>query len=164
MKKRFATLATAAVAATVIAGILTTSGGAQVPGEQTFKIIEGAGGTFKFVDTAPKAKNPRNPRFSVGDALIFTTPLFDEAKTRIGSVHVYCAVTVGGNNFTRASLQCNGTYVLRDGTLAASAAVIKGNPKIAVVGGTGAYEGARGSITERELPKERTELTVHLLP
>ena len=88
------------MAATVIAGILTTSGGAQVPGEQTFKIIEGSGGTFKFVDTAPKAKNPRNPRFSVGDALIFTTPLFNEAKTRIGTVHVYCAVTVGGKNFS----------------------------------------------------------------
>ena len=42
--------------------------------------------------------------------------------------------------------------------------VINGNPKIAVVGGNGAYEGARGSITERELPKERTENTVHLLP
>jgi hypothetical protein len=73
-------------------------------------------------------------------------------------------VTVGGKNFTRSTLQCNGTYVLREGTLAASAAVINGNPKIAVVGGTGAYEGARGSITERELPKERTENTVHLLP
>jgi hypothetical protein len=164
MKKRFATIATAAVAATVIAGILTTSGGAQEPGERTFKIIEGSGGTFKFVDTAPKAKNPRNPRFSVGDALIFTTPLFTTANKRNGTVHIFCAVTVGGKNFSRASLQCNGTYVLREGTLAASAAVINGNPKIAVVGGTGAYEGARGSITERELPKERTENTVHLLP
>ena len=53
---------------------------------------------------------------------------------------------------------------VRDGTLAASAAVIDGNPKIAVVGGTGAYEGARSSITGRDLPKERTENTVHLLP
>lgn len=35
---------------------------------------------------------------------------------------------------------------------------------IAVVGGTGAYEGARGSITDRDLPRDRTEDTVHLLP
>ena len=98
------------MAATAIAGVLTASGGAQVAGERTFKIIEGSGGTFKFVDTAPKAKNPRNPRFSVGDALIFTTPLFNEAKTRIGTVHISCAVTVGGKNFSRASLQCEGTY------------------------------------------------------
>lgn len=35
---------------------------------------------------------------------------------------------------------------------------------IAVVGGTGAYEGARGSITDRDLPSDRTEDTVHPLP
>ena len=62
--RRVVTLATAAVAATVIAGILTTGGAAQVPGERTFKIIEGSGGTFKFIDNAPKARNPRNPRLS----------------------------------------------------------------------------------------------------
>ena len=94
--KRFATLATAAVAATVIAGVLTTSGAAQVSGERTFKIIEGSGGTFKFIDNAPKAKNPRNPRFSAGDAFVFTSPLFTEALKRNGTLHVYCAVTRGG--------------------------------------------------------------------
>ena len=56
------------------------------------------------------------------------------------------------------------TYALRNGTLAASAVVIRGDANIAVVGGTGAYEGARGSITDRDLPRERTEDTVHLLP
>jgi hypothetical protein len=161
--KRIATLATAAVAATVIAGVLTTSGAAQVPGERTFKIIEGSGGTFNFVDNAPKAKNPRNPRFSPGDSFVFTTPLFNEANQRIGTLHAYCAVTRGGN-FSRASSQCNGTYSLRDGTLAANALLKGENANIAIVGGTGAYEGARGSITDRNLPRGRTEDTVHLLP
>jgi hypothetical protein len=161
--RRVATLATIAVAATVIAGVLTTGGAAQVPGERTFKIIEGSGGTFKFIDNPPKARNPRNPRLSVGDAYVFATPLFNEAKNRIGSLHVYCAVTRGGS-FRRARSQCNATYALRDGTLAASAVVRGENPIIAVVGGTGAYEGARGSITDRDLPRDRTEATVHLLP
>ncbi len=163
MKKRFATLAAAAVAATVIAGILTTSGGAQEPGERTFKIIEGSGGTFHFIDNAPKAKNPRNPRFSAGDGFVFTTPLFNTSNKRIGNIHVQCAVTRGGN-FRRASSQCNGTFDLRNGTLAASAVLNGENAKIAIVGGTGAYEGARGSITDRDLPRDRTEDTVHLLP
>ena len=66
--RRFATLATVAVAATVIAGILTTGGAAQVPGERTFTVIEGSGGTSKFIDNPPKARNRRNPRLSVGDA------------------------------------------------------------------------------------------------
>ena len=162
--RRVATLATIAVAATVIAGILTTGGAAQVPGERTFKIIEGSGGTFKFIDNAPKARNPRNPRLSVGDAYVFSSPLFNEANNRIGFLQVSCVVSRGGR-IARATSQCNGTYVLRDGTLAASA-VVRGTqlPTIAVVGGTGAYEGARGSITDRRLPRGRTEATVHLLP
>ena len=161
--RRVVTLATATVAATVIAGILTTGGAAQVPGERTFKIIEGSGGTFKFIDNAPKARNPRNPRLSVGDAFVFSSPLFNEANDRIGRLHVYCGVTRGGK-FARASSQCNGTYALRDGSLAVSAVLRGGEATIAVVGGTGAYEGARGSITDRDLPRDRTEDTVHLLP
>jgi allene oxide cyclase-like protein len=162
--KRPAVILSAALAATVIAGILTTGGAAQVPGERTFKIIEGSDSTFKFIDNAPKARNPRNPRLSVGDAYLFTTPLFNEGNQRIGTLQVYCVVTRGGR-FPRSRSQCNGTYALRDGTLAASAVVRGGeNPTIAVVGGTGAYEGARGSITDRDLPRGRTEATVHLLP
>jgi hypothetical protein len=161
--KRQAVILSAALAATVIAGILTTGGAAQAPGERTFKIIEGSGGTFKFIDNPPKARNPRNPRLSVGDAYVFTTPLFNEANNRIGALHVYCAVTRGGR-IRRSRSQCNATYALRDGTLAASAVVRGETAIIAVVGGTGAYEGARGSITDRDLPRGRTEATVHLLP
>jgi allene oxide cyclase-like protein len=161
--RRVATLATVAVAATVIAGILTTGGAAQAPGERTFKLIQGSGGTFKIIDNAPKARNPRNPRLSVGDAYVFSSPLFNEANNRIGTLHVSCAVTRGGR-FPRATSQCHGTYALRDGTLAASAVLRRGNATIAVVGGTGAYEGARGSIIDRALPRGRIENTVHLLP
>jgi hypothetical protein len=160
--KRVATLATAAVAVTVIAGILTTGGAAQAPGERTFKIIEGRAATFKVIDNAPKARNPRNPRFSPGDGFVFTSPLFNEANKRIGTNHVSCTVTRGGT-FGRARGQCHGTYALRDGTLAVSA-VLRETPPIAVVGGTGAYEGARGSVTFRNLPRGRTEDTIHLLP
>jgi hypothetical protein len=162
--KRQAVILSAALAATVIAGILTSGGAAQVPGERTFKIIEGSGGTFKFIDNAPKARNHRNPRLSVGDAYVFSSPLFNEANNRVGFLQVSCVVSRGGR-IARATSQCSGTYVLRDGTLAASAVVRGGQlPTIAVVGGTGAYEGARGSVTDRRLPRGRTEATVHLLP
>jgi allene oxide cyclase-like protein len=160
--KRQAVILSAALAATVIAGILTTGGAAQVPGERSLKIIEGRAATFKLIDTAPKARNPRNPRLSPGDGFVFTSPLFNEANKRIGTIHVHCAVTRGGT-FGRAGGQCNGTYALRDGTLAVSG-VLRENPPIAVVGGTGAYEGARGSITSRNLSRGRTEDTIHLLP
>jgi hypothetical protein len=161
--RRVAMLVTVAVAVTVIAGMLTTGGAAQAPGERTFKLIQGSGGTFKLIDNAPKARNPRNPRFSVGDAFLFTSPLFNEANNRIGFLQAYCAVARGGR-FPRATSQCHGTYALRDGTLAASALLRRGKATIAVVGGTGAYEGARGSIIDRALPRGRIENTVHLLP
>jgi hypothetical protein len=161
--RRFAILSTAAVAATVVAAVLTTSGGAQVPGERTFKVIEGSGGTFGFVDNPPKARNRRNLRLSPGDAFAFSTPLFNEANRRIGAVHAQCVVTRGETE-RRSASQCNGTFVLRDGTLAASAVLEGDDSVIAVVGGTGAYEGARGSITDRDLPRNRTEDTIHLLP
>jgi hypothetical protein len=161
--KRLAVVITAACAAIVVLAILATGGAAQAPGERTFKIIEGSGGTFKFIDNAPKARNPRNPRLSVGDAYVFSSPLFNEANNRIGALHVYCVATRGGR-FARATSQCSGTYALRDGALAANAVVRGGEATIAVVGGTGAYEGARGSITDRDLPRGRTEATVHLLP
>jgi hypothetical protein len=161
--RRLVILVTAAVAATVVAGILSTSGGAQQPGERTFKIIEEEGGAFKFVDIAPKARNPRNPTFSIGDAFVFRSPLRTEANVPNGTLHVHCAVTKGGN-FSRATSQCDGTFDLRDGTLAVTAVVKGEEASIAVVGGTRAYEGARGSITDRDLPRDRTEDTVHLLP
>jgi hypothetical protein len=161
--KRPAVILSAALAATVIAGILTTSGAAQVPGERTFKIIEGSGGTFNLIDNPPKARNRRNPRFSPGDAFVFTSPLFNEANKRIGTLHVHCTLTRGGT-FARVRGQCNATYALRDGTLAVSAVLRGEDAAIAVIGGTGAYEGARGSITDRDLPRGRTEDTVHLLP
>ena len=34
----------------------------------------------------------------------------------------------------------------------------------AVTGGTGAYEGVRASISQRNLPRGRMENTIHLLP
>ncbi len=161
--QRVAVLISAAVVATVVAGIVTSSGGAQEPGERTFKIIEGSGGTFGFVDNAPKVRTPRRPRLSAGDAFVFTTPLFTEANRRTGTLHVNCVVTRGGTE-RRAASQCNGTFALRDGTLAASALLEGDDAVISVVGGTGAYEGARGSITDRDLPRNRTEDTIHLLP
>jgi hypothetical protein len=158
--QRLAILVTAAVAATVIATVVATSGGAQVPGERTFKVIEGAGGTDGFVDNPPKV---RNRRVSAGDVFVFTSPLFNEADRRIGILEVACTITRGGTA-RRTIAQCNGTYRLRDGTLAASAILQRDDATISVVGGTGAYEGARGSITDEELPRGRTENTIHLLP
>jgi hypothetical protein len=148
----------------VSAGLLAAGGGAQAPGERTFTLTirEGSEG---FVDNPPQGSR-RRPRISPGDEVVFTQRAFDAANARVGTVYAHCIAVRGGTE-ARATFHCDGNYVLRDGAIAVSAAFRGsegGNLTIAVTGGTGAYEGARGSITSREASGNATEDTVHLLP
>ena len=144
------------------------TGGAQQPGERTFTLIEGEGGTFGFVDNPPKSKGQTEKTFttSVGDMLVFASPLLDESKARVGTLHASCVATRGGKA-GKAAYQCTGTFVLKDGAIAVDVAFNEAqgaNLTIAITGGTGAYEGARGSIASKEGPNDTSVDTVHLLP
>ena len=79
----------------------------------------------------------------------------------------YCITVRGGRTFVQASFQCNASIVLKDGTLAGSVA-FRGNQRdedahTAITGETGAYEGARGSLTQRNRPNGLMENVIHLL-
>ncbi len=163
--KRTAPIASLA-AAIAFAAVLASTGGAQAPGGRTFKLIE-EDESAAFGDVAPRSQNNRNPRFSGGDMHVFTSRLFDEANRRVGSLYAQCITVRGGRTFVQARFQCSATLTLRDGTIAVDTA-FRGNQRdedvlSAVTGGTGAYEGARGSISQRNLPRGRMENTVHLL-
>jgi Dirigent-like protein len=163
--KRLVVLAVAAAAASIVVAVLASSGSASHPGSRTFVLIEDERkGSFNVVDNRPRSRNGRNPSVSAGDLLMFSTPLLNQANARVGTLEALCTATRSGRTFERASFHCNGTFRLRDGSLALSA-TFRGSddtPLIAVVGGTGAYEGARGSVTSRNLPRERIEDTVHI--
>lgn len=164
--KRYA-LAAMLAAAIVSAVALTPTGGAQQPNGRTFKLIE-QDESSAFGDTGARSRNRRNPRFSGGDLHVFTSRIFNEANARVGRLYAHCVAVRGGRDFTRALFRCGGTFVLRDGTIVVDAA-FRGNQDdedvpLAVTGGTGAYEGARGSVKVRGLPRDRMENTVHLLP
>jgi hypothetical protein len=168
VRRRAVQVALAALlAALALTAVMASTGGAQSPGERTFKLIE-VDESMAFGDVAPRARNPRNPRFSGGDMHVFTSRLFDESNRRVGRLYAQCITVRGGRTFVQAQFQCNATAVLRDGTIALSTA-FRGNQRdedvlTAVTGGTGAYEGARGSVSQRNLPRDRMENTVHLLP
>ncbi len=154
-------------AAFVSAVALTPSGGAQQPGGRTLKLIE-QDESSAFADTGAKSRNRRNPRFSGGDLHVFTSRVFNEANARVGRLYAHCVAVRGGRTFVQALFHCSGTFALRDGTIVVNAA-FRGNQDdeevpLAVTGGTGAYQGARGSVTVRSLPRGRMENTVHLLP
>lgn len=154
------------LAAAILSAVaLIPSGGAQQPGGRSFKLIE-QDESSAFGDSGPKSRNRRNPRFSGGDLHVFTSRVFNEANVRVGRLYGDCVAVRGGRDFTKALFRCSATFVLRDGTIAVDAA-FRGNQddedvQLAVTGGTGAYEGARGSVTVRGLPRDRMENTVHL--
>jgi hypothetical protein len=85
------TLGTAAALATVLA----STGGAQQPGEPTFKLIAVEEGKA-FGDVAPRSRNRNNPRASGGDLLVATAKLFDEANKRVGKAYLQCIAVRGG--------------------------------------------------------------------
>ncbi len=154
-------------AAIVSAVALAPHGGAQQPSGRTLKLIE-QDESSAFADTGAKSRNRRNPRFSGGDLHVFTSRVFNEANVRVGRLYAHCVAARGGRTFVRALFQCSGTFVLRDGTIVVNAA-FRGNQddedvRLAVTGGTGAYQGANGSVTVRSLPRGRMENTIHLLP
>jgi hypothetical protein len=160
--KRLAIILPAAAAATVVLALMSTSGSAQTPGT-TIQLFESEkGASFGFVDNPPKSKNDRA---SVGDAFAFNSPVLDQARqTRLGNLSVQCTVTRPGKE-SKAETACSGAVRLADGMITLSTS-IKGNPKTvaaAVTGGTGAYNGARGSLTSTTV-EGGSEDTITLLP
>jgi hypothetical protein len=153
-------LATTSLAALLAFGIATSAGTAA--GGTTFTLTE-RDTSFHFLPVA----GPRKGRIAKpGDEMVFAGKVLDAQKRPTGRIEVGCVVTLGGANPT---LQCTGTYTLTGGTLVGSG-VIRGNSKaatrIAILGGTGVYEGARGSIlsTPSRTNDNVSSDTVHLLP
>lgn len=164
--KRMQLLVIVALAAGLAALVAVTAGRAGSPGERTIQLVE-RGGSFNFVDNAPRGTR-QNRLISAGDFSSGTVKLYDPAGNRVGSLHVLCFATVGGPE-VRAKFQCSGTAALADGTLAFSGLVERQADQdvdhISIVGGTGAYEGARGHVVSTPRPSGNvTDDVIHLLP
>jgi hypothetical protein len=113
------------------------------------------------VDNKPIG-GPNEPR-SLGDMFAFSSALRTRANKRAGTLYATCVVATGG---TRDVMQCNGTFALQGGQLSAIALMRDQKvTHIAIVGGTGAYEGARGQVTavSRGENSPYSDDTFHLL-
>jgi hypothetical protein len=168
--KRLSLLA-AAVAAAIAAGVvLAPAGGAQTPGGRTLTFLDDTNhGTQAFVDNAPKSpvRTPQSGRFrlSTGDMLYVSSPILDdEGGKRIGTAYSQFTV-LKGNSFANAVFRGHGTFQLHDGQIVADGIfrIANATNTVAVLGGTGAYEGARGSLTFTEVEHGSRD-TFHLLP
>jgi len=161
---RLPTVVAGALAATILAVLLASSGSAQQPGERTLTFIERNNlATFKLVDNPPRSRE--GGRLSLGDMFVFAQRLFDAAnERRVGRLATTCTVIKRGSSDT-AGFQCATSIRLRDGTIEAQGLSGFGQTSVrfAVVGGTQAYEGARGTFAASTSGRTSTDV-IHLLP
>jgi hypothetical protein len=164
--KRF--LVPIAAVALALAGLAAAGGSAQNSQGRALALFEDvAHESNAFVDNPPRsqAKNPESRRFrlSLGDEVTARTPVLDRrGGKRVGASYAH-AVVVKGRRFQTASLQGDVMIALGDGTIALTGIAGIAQRPFAVVGGTGAYEGARGTAVEKEI-SGGAELTIRLLP
>jgi hypothetical protein len=97
---------------------------------------------------------------------VIKTPLLDhQGGTRIGTLFAEGTIA-SGNRFSNAVIHAEGVAKLGGDQLTVTGLIrdqVKNTE--AVTGGTGAYEGAHGSVTTRDVNGgQGSEDTVHLLP
>ena len=135
------TLAAAAVVAALAGGGATlentATARALTMNLRTLHLVERGGG-IQFVDNLPKAKRPYE--FSPGDIVIVVRDIYTRQGARAGSLRIVCVAT------DRTTQQCGGTETLTGGTLELSGlSSPAASTTVAVIGGTGLYNGARGT-------------------
>ncbi len=115
---------------------------------------------FNFIDNPPRQGFNSPPL--IGDQFAFTSDLFSISGARTGTFDATCMVTRGGVNLRQA---CFGFYSLKGGQLSGMAMATNSNTThVAIVGGTGSYEGVTGSAVEISHDNSPvTNITIHLI-
>jgi len=137
------TVLAGAVAAAVVAAVSFAAGGSNSARTVTFHLVE-KGQAFHYVDVPPTS-TPQQQIASQGDMFVIASNLFTRSGKRAGKLDAYCVITRGGKVDTTV---CTGTFRLAGGQLDAIV-TMRGEQnvtRIGIIGGTGVYEGARGSI------------------
>jgi hypothetical protein len=104
-----------------------------------------------FVDNAPRGED------SLGDVFIFSSNVKKNGD-KVGRAGVTCTLT----DVSTGDTQCIGSFSLRNGQIAIQG-LLSGDSgrqfSFPIVGGTGRYEDAGGTLTVRELRGNRERLT-----
>jgi len=142
-----ASLATAAL----VAGVGASSVGASA-GVASLRFYERPG-PVAVVDNAPKGTKPGR-----GDIVLYANPVFDRHGTQVGTDHGVCTM------LDATESQCDATLVLPKGQIVTHGLQGKKmNYDVAVIGGTDAYVGARGTMTARPLKDGGATIVISLL-
>jgi hypothetical protein len=142
-----AALVLSAAAATTAALVSTDGGQAQQPTGQTL-VLKNSAMKLADVDMPPLVRSERSPE-TPGDEVIATSKVAGAAS---GSRYLFCAAAKQGASIEKALYSCQVTYTLANGTITAAGVGrigASGPITVAVTGGTGAYAGARGTLTSQ---------------
>ncbi len=141
------------------AAAMSAAGAGSSPRSITLRLVEKQVG-FNFIDNPPHQGRDAPPL--MGDQFVFTNELLTRSGAHAGFLDATCTVTRGGN---RGAGTCYGTFFLKGGQLAGIKFGGSGADQIAVVGGTGVYEGVTGSIVSRSRGDNSpfSDDTIHLL-
>ena len=147
--KRLGLIVTAACAGIVIAAVLVAGSTAQQPDSPTgtLELVSRDRETrFTFVDNPPRRQE------RAGDLFVINSRLRDSSGRRAGRLHASFAETQPP---PRVVAQGTATFILRNGQIVVSGPIVNQgrNDKtdtLAVVGGSGAYTAARGTLVTRE--------------
>ena len=126
----------------------------------TFHLVEKQVGS-NFVDNPPRQGFNSPPL--IGDMFAFTSELMTKSGARAGHLEATCMISRGGTN---SSGPCYGLFALAGGDLAGMALLSQSSTThVAIVGGTGVYEGVSGTVTSvsRCDNSPYTVDTVHLI-
>ena len=129
-------------------------------GAGAFHVVEKPVG-FNFIDNPPRQGFDSPPL--IGDGFALSSNLLTTEGAHSGTLEATCTVTRGGK---RPRGSCYGLFALKGGQIAAMGLLsFTETTHIAVVGGTGVYEGVTGSITSvsRGGDSLYSDDTVHLI-
>jgi hypothetical protein len=138
--------------------VALAAGAGTAPRGTTIKLLEDESGSISV-------RIGRHTGTAAGDEGLLTRTLRTMQKKPVGQVNISCVITKGGVHWVGI---CTGVYELAGGTLVGTT-IDRPSPgygilHIAVTGGTGRYEGARGSILSRGSSTGFATDTIHLLP
>lgn len=97
----------------------------------------------RVIDVPPRQGERRRP--TIGDGSLITGSVRDPAGNRAGRLQAHFLVT------SRDDAQASGTFILHDGRIVFGGATTEADmDDFAVLGGTGRYAGARGTLRVTE--------------
>jgi NADPH:quinone reductase-like Zn-dependent oxidoreductase len=141
----------ASVAAVTLVGGFSVASSAGSVGVAAIHLYERSGPTI-FVNNAQKGK-----KLGPGGVVVYANPVFDRYGKRVGTDHAICTV------LSTTQSQCDATLALPKGQIVTHGLEgSKSRFEVAVIGGTGFYAGARGTMTATSIKGGRSTLSISL--